>query len=308
MSENAQLLRDTSIEDEDEYPSICGTSEDSYIWFSSDPMGISFALLVWCVIIFVLAVWIHYFNEGYVSHTNGALVIILTSMSIVTHLKVMLSDPGAVPHNAHPASTDRRLTISMCGRCDTFKPPNAHHDRISNRCISRMDHFCPWTNNSIGAKNQKHFFLFLIYTDIAASYMYIVLAIHLTSCSRIGCQEFEGTDLLLARILVFVLLFAILFTSSMIVNQIYGLALGLGTIDRMKIKADTVLSNVRPIPISHVFGKQWYFHWLPINPVFDNNEEVLQYRLGADRYSPTAFVFIVIELRESRVPPKAKFK
>jgi palmitoyltransferase len=42
-----------------------------------------------------------------------------------------------------------------------------------------MDHFCPWTNNSIGAKNQKQFFLFLIYTDLASFYVYFYLSIRL---------------------------------------------------------------------------------------------------------------------------------
>jgi hypothetical protein len=35
-----------------------------------------------------------------------------------------------------------------------------------------MDHFCPWTNNVIGLRNQKHFILFLIYADLAALYVY----------------------------------------------------------------------------------------------------------------------------------------
>lgn len=34
-------------------------------------------------------------------------------------------------------------------------------------------------NNAIGAKNQKDFLLFLIYTDMAAVYMYILFALHL---------------------------------------------------------------------------------------------------------------------------------
>jgi hypothetical protein len=36
----------------------------------------------------------------------------------------------------------------------------------------------------------------------------------------------------LARVLLFVILFGVLFTSAMIVNQIYGLVSGVGTIDR----------------------------------------------------------------------------
>ncbi len=40
---------------------------------------------------------------------------------------------------------------------------------------------------------------------------------------------------MLVRVLVFVLLFGILFTSSMVVNQVYGLVTGTGTIDRLMI-------------------------------------------------------------------------
>lgn len=44
-----------------------------------------------------------------------------------------------------------------------------------------MDHFCPWMNNAIGAKNQKHFILFLVYSDIAAGLMYVALALQLVA-------------------------------------------------------------------------------------------------------------------------------
>lgn len=64
---------------------------------------------------------------------------------------------------------------------DSLNPPIIISDRISNRCISRMDHFCPWMNNAIGAKNQKNFLLFLIYTDLVSAYMYVVVAWHMVS-------------------------------------------------------------------------------------------------------------------------------
>ena len=123
-----------------------------------------------------------------------------------------------------------------------------------------MDHFCPWMNNAIGAKNQKHFLLFLVYSDIAAGLMYGYLALQLVmrlfltvklsfdNClfsklvprytqllpDTLGLQELTGTPLLLARLSVAVLSFILTFLSSMVANQAYGLAVGMGTIDRCR--------------------------------------------------------------------------
>eukprot|EP01035_Chromulina_nebulosa_P020590 gene20590-26698_t len=188
----------------------------------------------------------------------------------------MFGDPGTVPANAHPIASDIMpgSSVSVCGRCDAYKPPGAHHDRVSNRCVSRMDHFCPWMNNAIGAKNQKNFILFLIYTDIAAIYIYIVLALHLVACGIIECTEFSGIALNFARTLIFVLVFGIIFTSSMIANQIYGLATGLGTIDRMKAKPNEVGT---PVAFREVFGVRWISYILPFDPIFENEAKVFRY-------------------------------
>jgi hypothetical protein len=51
-------------------------------------------------------------------------------------------------------------------------------------------------------------------------------------CAELNCTTFDGTTLILVRVAVFVILFSILFTSSMILNQTYGLVTGLGTVDR----------------------------------------------------------------------------
>lgn len=85
-------------------------------------------------------------------------IIFLLTMA---HLKAVFCDPGLVPlpHNRldfsdmhanrkyHDSNDEEEWTV--CTRCETFRPPRAHHCRICKRCIRRMDHHCPWINVSL---------------------------------------------------------------------------------------------------------------------------------------------------------------
>lgn len=87
---------------------------------------------------------------------------------------------------------------SLCTKCESFRPPRAHHCRICRRCIRKMDHHCkffqkfnqnlssknsfwtffiskldflgPWVNNCVGEFNQKHFLQFIFYVGILSAY------------------------------------------------------------------------------------------------------------------------------------------
>ena len=89
----------------------------------------------------------------------GMLYNLLCVMALASHAKTSLTDPGSVPIQAIPSERQRLMkdSHSMCGQCQTFKPPMSHHCRICNRCISRMDHHCPWMNNCVGAGNLSKF-------------------------------------------------------------------------------------------------------------------------------------------------------
>lgn len=82
----------------------------------------------------------------------------------------------------------------------------------------------------------------------------------------------------LARIMTILSTGALLFTSSMIMNVIYGIMTGIGTIDRLKKKAmDTMLlSEEEPIPLKDIFGIAGYHTWpFPIDPVFEDFDRVV---------------------------------
>lgn len=270
---------------EDTSQPCCSPHPNATCWCNSaDCNGLIFATVVWIFILYAATVTLVVVIDTELELYNGVVILFLIFMALWSHLKTALSDPGVVPPNAHPlphnAANGQPAPLTMCGRCDGFRPPGCHHDRVSNRCISRMDHFCPWMNNAIGAKNQKNFFLFLIYTNLASCYMYIVLAIHLVDCGdQYTC--FTGADLWMVRVLIFLLLFGIIFTTSMILNQAYGLSVGAGTIDRMK-KPDEVGT---PVPFTHVFGVSLVTYFLPLDPVWENEEEVFNYRIADELFS-----------------------
>eukprot|EP00388_Colpodella_angusta_P022859 GDKJ01058426.1.p1 GENE.GDKJ01058426.1~~GDKJ01058426.1.p1 ORF type:complete len:367 (+),score=34.37 GDKJ01058426.1:48-1148(+) len=51
-----------------------------------------------------------------------------------------------------------------CKFCHKFKPDRAHHCRVCQTCVLKMDHHCPWIHNCVGFHNHKFFFLLLLYS------------------------------------------------------------------------------------------------------------------------------------------------
>ena len=114
-------------------------------------------------------------------------IIFLLGMS---HLKAVFNDPGTVPlpqyrldfsdlHSGNSMNGDGGNNHgddwTVCTRCETYRPPRAHHCRICKRCIRRMDHHCPWINNCVGERNQKFFLQFLVYVGILSFYSIILV-------------------------------------------------------------------------------------------------------------------------------------
>jgi len=131
------------------------------MWCVVDCCGI----VCFCIAYFILG-WSNYVVlrlGAWPYGSAGAIVCLVTYemwfvLSILSHLACMLTDPGSVPLDSKPVEG-----LKPCRKCNVPKPPGAHHCSICQRCILRMDHHCPWVNNCVGAKNQKHFVLFLFY-------------------------------------------------------------------------------------------------------------------------------------------------
>lgn len=259
-----------------------GTSEEDGTWMNrSDTPGTIMGCMVWFLLGYS-AITVTFLAETGGIHAFLAMIyVVLCTLALACHAKTQFTDPGTVPVSAQPVESIRRLNphepLSMCSQCQTFKPPFSHHCRICNRCISRMDHHCPWMNNCIGAGNFKHFILFLVYTWLCTCMSMCLFGWNYFFCVTEDCA-FSIVLVQLARVVSVLSTGALLFTSSMIMNVTYGMMTGVGTIDRLKKKAqDTVLdSDEEPIPLKDVFGIAGYHTWfLPIDPVFEDFDKVM---------------------------------
>ncbi|KAF7520629.1 hypothetical protein G7054_g12702 [Neopestalotiopsis clavispora] len=59
-----------------------------------------------------------------------------------------------------------------CSECCNWKPDRAHHSSEINRCVIRMDHYCPWVGGMVAENSFKFFTQFCMYT---ACYCGVVL-------------------------------------------------------------------------------------------------------------------------------------
>uniref|UniRef100_A0A914XE78 Palmitoyltransferase n=1 Tax=Plectus sambesii TaxID=2011161 RepID=A0A914XE78_9BILA len=177
--------------------------------FRWDPCGILCCLLTYGAVLYADYVVINWLVlPTFDGSLWGVLHVVLFNtilfLGLMAHARAMLSDPGIVPLNPqsdfgdtqrlrnggqlrgpqhhledHSSDSDSDGPIrtsfvgedwTICGRCDAYRPPRAHHCRICRRCVRKMDHHCPWVNNCVGEFNQKYFIQFLIYVGLSAAY------------------------------------------------------------------------------------------------------------------------------------------
>ncbi|KTW25882.1 hypothetical protein T552_03156 [Pneumocystis carinii B80] len=53
-----------------------------------------------------------------------------------------------------------------CAICEVYKPDRAHHCSEVQRCVLKLDHFCPWVGGVIGFTRYKFFVLFIFYVTL----------------------------------------------------------------------------------------------------------------------------------------------
>ncbi|GMI13250.1 hypothetical protein TrVE_jg12571 [Triparma verrucosa] len=83
------------------------------------------------------------------------------------------SDPGIIPRKSasqlvESMPLEMKEKMNYCPTCHIVKPLRTKHCRQSDCCIRRFDHHCPWTGNSVGELNYRHFMSFIFFTTLSA--------------------------------------------------------------------------------------------------------------------------------------------
>lgn len=169
--------------------------------FRTDPCGLLCVFLTYLAVLYAdyaVVFWmiLPTLSESLWGAFHVAIFNTVLFMLLMSHARAVFSDPGIVslPQSsidfsdmyAHSNKTTlEKEDWTVCSRCETYRPPRAHHCRICQRCIRRMDHHCPWINNCVGELNQKYFIQFLFYVGVASIYsVAMVLSSWLKDCKK----------------------------------------------------------------------------------------------------------------------------
>ncbi|KAJ5754586.1 hypothetical protein N7533_004129 [Penicillium manginii] len=61
-----------------------------------------------------------------------------------------------------------------CSTCCQFKADRSHHCRELDRCVRKMDHFCPWVGGVVSETSFKFFIQFVFYTATFCNFALVV--------------------------------------------------------------------------------------------------------------------------------------
>uniref|UniRef100_A0A3B3Q7B4 Palmitoyltransferase n=1 Tax=Paramormyrops kingsleyae TaxID=1676925 RepID=A0A3B3Q7B4_9TELE len=172
------------------------------VWFIQDGCGMICAVLTWFLVLYadfvVTFVMLLPSKSFWYSLVNGVAFNGLALLALASHLRTMLTDPGAVPKgNATKEYMDSLQlkpgdVIYKCPKCCSIKPERAHHCSICKRCIRKMDHHCPWVNNCVGENNQRFFVLFTMYIALISIYALGLSGMQFFICVKV---QWNGTCL-----------------------------------------------------------------------------------------------------------------
>lgn len=229
------------------------------------------------VVIFADSTLLYGFNASVVyPHLPTFTVVLIAGLSYSLLLLywswyMVLFTPSSVEANPPPHGMSTRH-LRRCGKCVTIrpsrphlglKPYRAHHCRVCDRCVLKMDHHCIFLAQCIGHFNYKYFCLFVVYAILACTF-YVAVSIPASSLlGPVSYLEWYSIQAILTAISVlatFVLLVMLVIFWSTHIKLILNCQT---TIEYIKAQSldhgEPVLTKLR-----RVFGDEFWTWFFPI--------------------------------------------
>ncbi|KAL0480653.1 PAT17 [Acrasis kona] len=123
--------------------------------------------------VFVFPLW----PNARVTMLHKVLCFFIILSPYLAFMKACFSDAGVITKDTEQRYNETFKNDNImyfkdrkCPTCGIIKPPRSKHSVVTDKCISKFDHFCGWLNNDVGELNYKWFQLFLITNWISCFY------------------------------------------------------------------------------------------------------------------------------------------
>ncbi|TGZ72730.1 hypothetical protein CRM22_001886 [Opisthorchis felineus] len=164
-------------------------------------VGLTYLIVAYADYVVMFHLILPVLQTSFAAIINAALFNTVALMLCFSHLCAVLVDPGIIPRNQYQIIRDSGTTSvevpagwTVCNKCAMARPPRAHHCRVCNCCVRRMDHHCPWINNCVGEYNQKYFIMFLVYVGLLCLYAVILVIVCRAMLSADTHKDVEDTN------------------------------------------------------------------------------------------------------------------
>jgi palmitoyltransferase len=112
---------------------------------------------------------------------------------------ISLGDPSSEPSSEKQTVSTKRFGLDAyvcddqgsplwCAKCHNWKPSRTHHSGAIERCVRRMDHYCPYAGGIISATSHKFFVQFLFYASFYTAYCLVVFAVFVADSIKHGSR------------------------------------------------------------------------------------------------------------------------
>lgn len=183
-----------------------------------------------------------------------------------------------------------------CHTCCTWKQDRAHHCSEIDRCVKKMDHYCPWVGGIVGETSFKYFIQFTFYGSLCA----IVVIIACALCTRQRLNTGGGLDGFLIAMLALCGLLGF-FTITMFITSARYALLNMTNIDYLKSKNFVHTLAIR-VPRGTQSCEKYKVITYPISKPRDSSPQLSGEMGGAserDMLATRTFAIVKTELGEN---------